>query len=637
MKLVGLGVPPTTVVRDDVDVVTEMGYFTPKLTDQFLGCCVNFTNTAIQVQNPSDIGSVEAAIARAAPKGGPATFAAAAIDSVAKAERAIKPQSIALGVFGGIAGLATLLIVGQLIGRQLRLRAAELDVLRALGAGPVMTAADGLIGILGALTLGALVAVVVAILLSPLAPLGPVRPVYPTPGLAFDSTVLGVGFAALVVSLGAVALALSYRNDPQRLARSERFTSGRPSAASRVTTALALPAPATTGVRFALEPGHGRATAPVRSAIFGAALASIVVIATVTFGASLDHLVSTPALYGWNWSYALSGGAGGGGGDIPARQATALLQHDRYLSAWSGADFAELEIDGQPVPTLGMNSGARVQPPILVGHNLESSGEIVLGALTLDQLHKHLGDMVTVSSGTGPPHRLQIVGLATMPTMGNSGDEHLEMGSGALLASTLIPAALQNLFNDPEAGPNAYFVDVRSGVNPVAARRSLERMTTPLSNNFNFGEVLQSVLRPAEIVNYRSMGTMPAILGGLLGAAAVVALGLTLLASVRRRRRELALLKAFGFTRSQLLATVAWQSNVAVAIGTIVGIPLGVVVGRTLWDTFAHVINAVPATSVPALTIVLVVAGALVLANLVDAVPGRIATRTPTALLLRGE
>ena len=134
MKLVGLGVPPTTVVRDDVDVVTEMGYFTPKLTDQFLGCCVNFTNTAIQVQNPSDIGSVEAAIARATPKGGPATFAAAAIDSVAKAERAIKPQSIALGVFGGIAGLATLLIVGQLIGRQLRLRAAELDVLRALAS-----------------------------------------------------------------------------------------------------------------------------------------------------------------------------------------------------------------------------------------------------------------------------------------------------------------------------------------------------------------------------------------------------------------------------------------------------------------------------------------------------------------------
>ena len=63
MKLVGLqGNPAVTVVRDDVDVVTEMGS-SPKLTDRLLGCCVNFTDTAIQVDNPGDIGSVEAAIA----------------------------------------------------------------------------------------------------------------------------------------------------------------------------------------------------------------------------------------------------------------------------------------------------------------------------------------------------------------------------------------------------------------------------------------------------------------------------------------------------------------------------------------------------------------------------------------------
>ena len=66
-----------------------------------------------------------------------------------------------------------------------------------------------------------------------------------------------------------------------------------------------------TGIRFALEPGGGRNAVPVRSAILGAALAVVVVVATVTFGASLDTLVSHPALYGWNWSYELvrNGGA----------------------------------------------------------------------------------------------------------------------------------------------------------------------------------------------------------------------------------------------------------------------------------------------------------------------------------------
>jgi ABC-type lipoprotein release transport system permease subunit len=145
------------------------------------------------------------------------------------------------------------------------------------------------------------------------------------------------------------------------------------------------------------------------------------------------------------------------------------------------------------------------------------------------------------------------------------------------------------------------------------------------------------VLRPAEIVNYRSMGTTPAILGLGLAIGALVALGLTLVASIRRRRRDLALLKTLGFTQRQLAAVVAWQASVAAVVGMVIGVPLGVVIGRFLWDLFAREINAVPAPSVPGLTIVLIVLGAFVLTNVVAAVPGRMAARTPTALVLRTE
>ena len=55
---------------------------------------------------------------------------------------------------------------------------------------------------------------------------------------------------------------------------------------------------------------------PVRSAILGAVLAVVVVISTITFGSSMNTLVSHPALYGWNWSDEINGG--GGLGDIPA-------------------------------------------------------------------------------------------------------------------------------------------------------------------------------------------------------------------------------------------------------------------------------------------------------------------------------
>ena len=149
--------------------------------------------------------------------------------------------------------------------------------------------------------------------------------------------------------------------------------------------------------------------------------------------------------------------------------------------------------------------------------------------------------------------------------------------------------------------------------------------------------MLYAAQRPAEIVNYRSMGSTPLVLGLGLTAGAVIALGLTLIASVRRRRRSMAMLRTLGFTGRQLAASIAWQSSVAVAIGLVLGVPLGIVLGRFLWDLFASRIYVVPSPTVPALVIGAIALGALVLGNLVAAVPGRIAARTPAASLLRSE
>src|SRR5580693_5655776 len=57
---------------------------------------------------------------------------------------------------------------------------------------------------------------------------------------------------------------------------------------------------------------------------------------------------------------------------------------------------------------------------------------------------------------------------------------------------------------------------------------------------------------------------------------ACAALGLTITAAVRRRRRDLALLKVLGFTQHQLAACIAWQSTLTAAIGVLAGIPLGI-------------------------------------------------------------
>jgi hypothetical protein len=300
--------------------------------------------------------------------------------------------------------------------------------------------------------------------------------------------------------------------------------------------------------------------------------------------------------------------------------------------------FGNLQIDGRTVPALGGTPGAPVGPPVLSGHGFDGSGEVVLGAETMAQLHKHVGDTVEVGYGAVRPAPLRIVGTATMPAIGVSGvTGHLSMGTGAEVDYHLIPASVRNSFANSPAGPNAVFVRLKPGVTTTSARAGLSHIARQLTLPTNYGVTLVGVQRPAEIVNYRSMGSTPTILGLALAAAAVVALGLTLVASVRRRRREMAVLKTIGFTGRQLAQSVAWQASVAVGIGVVVGIPLGIVLGRVLWTLFAGEIYAVPAPVVPALEIVGIAVAALVLANLVAAVPGRLAARTRTALLLRTE
>ncbi len=145
------------------------------------------------------------------------------------------------------------------------------------------------------------------------------------------------------------------------------------------------------------------------------------------------------------------------------------------------------------------------------------------------------------------------------------------------------------------------------------------------------------VQHPAQIANYAALSAAPSLLAAGLAGGAVAALFLTLFASVRRRRQDLAVLKTIGFTRRQLAATVAWQATVAAIAGSAVGIPLGIALGRWLWTAFARQIYAVPQPAVPVLSIVLLPLCPLALVNLVAALPGRSAARTPAALALRAE
>ena len=599
MKVVGIVAFNNQVVLDSLDqTATAQIVYTPTLTRRLVQCCITSTTSFLQLDHGTgDVSAVEQEIERVAGPNGPVLFGVKSNPDTA--ERAIKPESIALGVFGAIAALAALLIAGQAISRQLRFGADDERTLRALGAGPAMTLGDSLLGLLIAVVAGSLLAVAVAIGLSPLAPIGVVRPVYPYRGVTFDWTVLGLGPVVFVAVLGALSVLIAYRHAPHRVDSQGNGGSirqiGRDPRRSRIRATRAgggghpfRPRPRDWAQLCARALSHRRSD-PRHLGRYGD-----------------GHLWIQPRpaghrspLYGWNWNYELTGG--GGIAPVPGQQAANLLDRDRSVVAWSAVSFGgTVSMGGQVVPVLGQSPHASVAPPVLSGHGLDASDEVVLGGATLSALHKQVGDAVELDIPGSKPTRLHIVGTATMPTIGvQIGGQHPTMGTGALVTSTLIPESVSNPNNVSPAGPDAVLVRVRSGANPETSLRALRQIADKLSLPENYGVTLLTVQRPAEIINYRSMGTIPALLGAGLAVGAVGALGLTLVASVRRRSHDLALLKTIGLTRRQLAATVAWQSSVAIGLGAALGVPLGIVLGRFLWDLFAREINAVPVPSVP--------------------------------------
>ena len=323
-------------------------------------------------------------------------------------------------------------------------------------------------------------------------------------------------------------------------------------------------------------------------------------------------------------------------------------------TAWAGFTLATVQVDGQSVPAIVGAANATVSPPILSGHAVEASDQIVLGAATLAELHKRVGDTVVMSYGSPrrppvyvPPTRLTIVGSATLPAAGYPSivSDHPSMGTGAVLPVERRTGGHAGRPGQQGPQPERTQHRVRAPAprgDAQAGKADADRILQSTNRAFaadpqtsTYTLSVLPVERPAQIVNYRSMGSTPILLAVGLVVGAVVALGLTLVTSVRRRRGELGVLKTLGFTQRQLAATVAWQASVAAVVGIVVGIPLGIAAGRQLWILFARDINAVPTPTVPVLTIALIAVGTLVLANLIAAFPGRLAARTPAAGLGR--
>jgi len=382
---------------------------------------------------------------------------------------------------------------------------------------------------------------------------------------------------------------------------------------------------------------------PVRSALAGTIVAVAAVVAAAVFGASLVALVSTPHQYGQNWTQELDLGFGG----VPGALGAKIISSEPAVAEYAAGNYGQLTIDGKILPAIGVDPlHGDGYLTLLAGRAPATPDEIALGAQTLRALHRQLGQTVQVAvnkaSTLGPatPRTMRIVGVAVLPAFSRGSFPPTDLGTGAI-----VPASVLSVRSSPNATTlcftnatcyNFFLLRYRPGTDLTATAAQLTAAVTKVGCPPGICTVT-SDQRPGDIKNYTAIRDTPLVLGAVLALLAVGTLAHVLLTGVRRRRRDLAVLKVLGLVRSQVLRVVAWEASALATAALLIGLPLGVLAGRWAWAVFAGSAGVSGQADVPLPLVLLAIPVTLALANLIAAGPGWDAARVRPASILHTE
>jgi FtsX-like permease family len=534
-------------------------------------------------------------------------------------------EAICLLAFGLAALLAAIFLVGQAMARHVSAAVAELDVLRAVGLTRWQAVASAVGGPLLAAMAGATLAVAAAIAASRWMPMGIAALAEPSPGTDADWLVLGPGWAitVLVVVLGAAAatrLALT-------AARSRKSPPA--SVIARAAARAGLPVPAVVGARFALEPGRGATAVPVRPALAGVVGGVLGVLAALTFSAGIGDAASHPERYGQTWQ--LTGFFGFSGQDFgPVTRIEPALAADRDVTGFldvrfSGAQSGRVSLESF---TYAPVAGKQV-PVVLTGGRMPASAsEIVLAPTTARLLGVRIGSVVPLRGGTGAARAMTVTGTGFVPA-----GPHNSYDAGAWLT----PAGYGRLFGGARYSFkfHAGLVTLRPGASPLAVAQRMAAEAAKVKGGQGLTFTPPDPITTMEDVN--DMAVLPLALAAFLVLLAVGAVGHALALAVRRRRRELAVLRTLGLTGSQSRAVVVTQASLLAVIGLAFGIPLGLAVGRGVWREVAGFVPLAYYPPTDPRGLALIVPVTLVAANVLALWPGRSAARLRPGQVLRAE
>lgn len=284
----------------------------------------------------------------------------------------------------------------------------------------------------------------------------------------------------------------------------------------------------------------------------------------------------------------------------------------------NGHQLAILAFDPQTDPSIA--------PVVTEGRLPTADDEIALGIEAMSVLGVGIGDSFVPppSNGTGqgsstePIGPLRVVGRVVI---NDNGTEQRNGGAGGVVTNGLFDRI------DALEIPRDILVKLAPGTDLAAAVAELRP---------DFGGVVGLARPQADVRNLERVRPQLWVVAPVVVLFAIAALVQALITMVRVRRRDLAVMRSLGFTGRQVAESIGWHAAFVQGVALLAGVPLGVIAARWGWMSVESRLGVVPATPVPWLTILLAVAGALVICA-GTMLMGRVAGTPRTADALHSE
>jgi len=514
--------------------------------------------------------------------------------SLSSIRNATRVQTLSLGLVALAAAIAGLVAIALMAARSVTAGSADFPPLRAMGISRTGRAWLAAATLAPAAIVGAIVALLGATLASPLFPTAVARQLAPAPGISFDAVVLLPAAAVLIAVVVGTAAFAAYRWRPVPLVQTGL------SVGPLDRVAGVLPPSPRIGVRWAL-PRRDALAGRGGFAIAGAIVGVCAVAAALTYAAGLNHLVSTPSAYGWTFDV----DTGGGTDPAATMKMRDTLLHDPVVGDVGVARIAGSGHIGSAIADIyGFESvRGQFEPTVLSGREPIRDDEILLATKTARAVHKGIGSSVDLVLGPGaPPARLHVVGIGLLPTI-----ESDQLAEGAAMTRS----GLENI-----PGDNADFRDVFNqnthldvivrAAPGVTRSRAIARLTQE-------GFVSYVSTAPGDVHNLDLVRSYPLWLAGFLATVGLVTVLNALVVSASRRSQQVGILRALGLTRAQIVTAVSSQGAAMALAGAVIGIPVGIALGRWTWAASAHQLGVSPSMGAPIAVLFSVVAAGLVL------------------------